>query len=64
MDTASIPSLHLRASAQLDAARLASKKIRRAVSVANVDGWTIAAFAAITLVFSLTSRQEFFWAWE
>jgi len=41
--------------AQLDAARLAIKKIRRAVSVANFDGWTIAAFAAISIVCSLTS---------
>jgi hypothetical protein len=41
--------------AQLDAARLASAKIRRAVGVANFDGWTIAGFAAITIVCSLSS---------
>jgi hypothetical protein len=41
--------------AQLGAARLASKKIRRVIAVANFDGWGIAVFAAITLVFSLTS---------
>jgi len=41
--------------AQLDAARLMSRKIKRAVSVANFDGWTIAAIAAITIVFSITS---------
>jgi len=41
--------------AQLDAARLTARKISRAASVANFDGWTIAAFAAITLVFSLAS---------
>jgi hypothetical protein len=41
--------------AQLDVARLTAHKIRRAVSVANFDGWTIAAVAAITIVFSLTS---------
>jgi hypothetical protein len=41
--------------AQLDAARLTARKISRAVSVANFDGWTMAAFAAITMVFSFTS---------
>jgi hypothetical protein len=41
--------------AQLDAARVASKKIRRVIFVANFDGWGIAAFAAITLAFSLTT---------
>jgi hypothetical protein len=41
--------------AQLDAARTASKKIRRVIAVANFDGWAIAVFAAITLPFSLTS---------
>jgi hypothetical protein len=41
--------------AQLDAARTASKKIRRVIAVANFDGWGIAVFAAITLALSLTS---------
>jgi hypothetical protein len=41
--------------AQLDAARVAGGKIRRAVAVANFDGWTIAGVAAITIVCSLTS---------
>jgi hypothetical protein len=41
--------------AQLDAARLASKKLRRAVAYANFDGWGIAAFAALSIAFSLTS---------
>jgi hypothetical protein len=56
MDIASNPAApspeHL---AQLDAARVASKKIRRVIAVANFDGWAIAVFAAISLPFSLTS---------
>ena len=38
--------------AQLTAARAASKKIRRAVSVASFDGWSVALFAAISLLAS------------
>ncbi|HEY2588199.1 MAG TPA: hypothetical protein VGI81_20820 [Tepidisphaeraceae bacterium] len=34
---------------QLAAARAASRKIRRAVSVASFDGWTIAACGALTI---------------
>lgn len=34
---------------QLAAARAASRKIKRAVSVANFDGWTIAVCGALTL---------------
>ncbi|MCY2950747.1 MAG: hypothetical protein NTU53_02070, partial [Planctomycetota bacterium] len=41
--------------AQLTAARLASRKIRRAVSVATFDGWTIAIFAALTFLCGLSS---------
>jgi hypothetical protein len=41
--------------AQLAAARLASKRLRRAVSVATFDGWTIAIFAALTFVCGITS---------
>lgn len=36
---------------QLAAARTASRKLRRAVSVANFDGWTIATFGALTIGF-------------
>jgi hypothetical protein len=41
--------------AELDAARQASKKIRRVISVANFDGWAIAIFGTISLVASITS---------
>jgi len=41
--------------AQLTAARLAGRKIRRAVSVATFDGWTIAIFAALTFLCGLSS---------
>lgn len=43
---------HLR---QLEAARAASRRISRAVSVARFDGATVACFAALTVLFSLTS---------
>src|SRR5438270_11115905 len=39
---------------QLAAARTASRKVRRAISVASFDGWTIGAFAALTLLFGIT----------
>ncbi|MDP9172923.1 MAG: hypothetical protein M3O30_03545 [Planctomycetota bacterium] len=42
---------HLR---QLGAARINARKINRAVSVAKSDGWVIAVFAGLTLVFGLT----------
>jgi hypothetical protein len=41
---------HLR---QITAARLASRKIRRAIGVAKGDGWTLAIFAAFSLLFSI-----------
>jgi hypothetical protein len=40
---------------ELESARAASRKIFRAVSVAQLDGYAIAAFAAITILCSLTS---------
>lgn len=43
---------HLR---QLAAARAAGKRISRAVAVARFDGWSVAAFAALTLLFGFTS---------
>jgi hypothetical protein len=39
---------------QIAAARILGKKIRRAASVAAFSGWTIAIFAVLTLIFSLT----------
>lgn len=39
---------------ELEAARKSARKVRRAVSVANFDGWTIAIFGAITLAMGLT----------
>lgn len=39
---------------ELEAARRSARKVRRAVSVANFDGWTIAIFGAITLAMGLT----------
>lgn len=39
---------------ELEAARKGARKVRRAVSVANFDGWTIAIFGAITLAMGLT----------
>lgn len=43
---------HLR---QLEVARATSRKINRAVSVAQFDGGCVAVFAALTVLFSLTS---------
>ena len=40
---------------QLAAARRAAKKLRRAAGVANFDGWTLAFFAGLTLLFGITS---------
>lgn len=42
---------HLR---QLAIARADAKKVRRAVAVANFDGWTIGAFGLLTLLFGIT----------
>src|SRR4051794_19241609 len=46
---------HLR---QLAAARADAKKVRRAISVANFDGWTIGAFGALTLLLGLTDPSS------
>ena len=43
---------HLR---QLAAARLTGRKIGRAVAIARFDGWSIAVFAGLTLLFGFTS---------
>jgi hypothetical protein len=43
---------HLR---QLAASHAATKKIRRAITVARTDGWSLAFFAALTVLFGLTS---------
>lgn len=40
---------------ELEAARKKARKVRRAVSVANFDGWTIAIFGAITLATGLSN---------
>jgi hypothetical protein len=40
---------------QLAVARVASKRIRRAVAVATFDGWTLAVFAALSIVCGLSS---------
>lgn len=40
---------------QLAAAKTAGKRIARAVTVAQFDGWSIGAFAALTLLFGFTS---------
>jgi len=42
---------HLR---QLAAARKAARKLRRAITVASFDGWTVGVFAALTLLTGLT----------
>jgi hypothetical protein len=42
---------HLR---QLAGARVGAKKVRRAIFVANFDGWSIGAFGGLTLLFGLT----------
>src|SRR4051794_40425315 len=42
----------------LQRARAALRKVRRAISVASFDGWTIGAFAALTLIFGLTSASS------
>jgi hypothetical protein len=39
---------------ELAAARAAGRKVRRAISIANFDGWTLGALGALTFVFSLT----------
>ena len=38
---------------QLAAARVAAKRLRRAAGVANFDGWTLAFFAGLTLIFAI-----------
>jgi hypothetical protein len=43
---------HLR---EMEIAKKGSRKIRRAVSVANFDGWTLAIFGALTLVMGFTN---------
>src|SRR5687767_15806036 len=40
---------------QLAGANLALRKIRRVVSIARFDGWTVAIFAALTALFGLTN---------
>ncbi|MFI5379662.1 MAG: hypothetical protein ACHRHE_10220 [Tepidisphaerales bacterium] len=40
---------------QLAAARASAGKIRRAISIARFDGWTIATFAGLTLICGLAS---------
>lgn len=40
---------------QIADARMAWKRIRRAVGVARFDGWTIGLFGGLTLLFGLTS---------
>jgi hypothetical protein len=39
---------------QLAGARVQGKKVRRAIFVANFDGWSIGAFGALTLLFGMT----------
>jgi hypothetical protein len=43
---------HLR---QLAASHAATRKIRRAIAVARADGWGVAVFAAMTVLFGITS---------
>ena len=43
---------------QLEAARTSARRIRRAVAVAGGDGWTVAAFAALTLLFGFGSTSS------
>jgi hypothetical protein len=47
------PVLTYESQQQLQAARTAFRKIGRAVSVAKSDGWTIAFFAGVTILFGL-----------
>jgi hypothetical protein len=44
---------------QMQDARLRAKKVRRCVSVANFDGWSVGVFGALTLLFGMFS----FWGW-
>jgi hypothetical protein len=46
---------HLR---QLAAARVLSRKINRAVSVARFDGWTVGIFGALTLLLGITDLSS------
>jgi hypothetical protein len=50
-----VPPLSAEHLFQLEAARKAARRIRRAVAVASGDGWSVAAFAALTFVFGLGS---------
>ena len=43
---------------ELDSARRGARKVRRAVSVANFDGWTLAIFGAITLAMGLSDATN------
>jgi hypothetical protein len=45
---------------QLAVARKAVRKLRRTISVANFDGWTVAVFAALTLLTSITDPSGLF----
>src|SRR5437762_3656804 len=51
---AAVPQLSQDNLLQLAAARTTGRKLRRAISVASFDGWSIAIFAALTFVCSLT----------
>ncbi len=48
------PSLSEENLRQLAGARAGGKKVRRAISVANFDGWSIGAFGGLTLLFGIT----------
>jgi hypothetical protein len=43
---------------QLAEARVGAKKVRRAIAVANFDGWSIGAFGALTLLFGITDPSS------
>lgn len=45
---------------QLAIARKAVRKLRRTISVASFDGWTVAVFAALTLLTSITDPSGLF----
>ena len=58
--TPAVPHLSEENLQQLALARTGGRKVRRAISVASFDGWTIGVFAALTLLFSLTDLSGLF----
>ena len=58
LPTAAGPAISEEQLRQLTGARVGSRKLRRAIFVANFDGWSIGAFGVLTLLFGLTDPSS------